>query len=138
MTDRISEMPAAGRGQGFGCLGLALFSLLGTALLVVLGVKCLQKHDLFDCIGLLTIFPAAFAAIGLASAAIGLQRFTSAGRRQGLADRLSGLESGWSPAALPHRKEQPAAGQADRVIHLPGPQNPSEDNQPKAGEDNHS
>jgi hypothetical protein len=141
MSDSFDRTPATGRGQGYGCLGLALFSLLGTALFVILGIRCLQKHELFDCIGLLTVFPAAFATIGLTSAAIGLQRFTTAGRRQGLADRLAGLESGWQPVQ-PVQPFQPRVRQErwitrplNEVIHLPGRQDTPEEGSPPPKKD---
>lgn len=96
----VDDEPAdvVGRRQGFGCLALALFSLLGAGLFIFLGCRCLLTCEFFDCIGLLTVFPAVFVAIGLVSGAIGLQRFTTAGRRHSSAARLAGLESGWQPS----------------------------------------
>lgn len=99
--------------QGFGCLGLAVFSLLAAMLCLGLGARCMATSDLFSCIGLLTVFPAVFLVVGLTSAAVAMQRFTAAGRGTTKAPAIS-LGTVWRPAAVPLRPERP------NVIHLPG------------------
>jgi hypothetical protein len=72
--------PVLSRRQAFGCLGVAGLSLGVAVLCLVLGVLCMAKHGTFECIGLWSVFPLAFLVIGLVAGAVGLQRFTTAGR----------------------------------------------------------
>jgi hypothetical protein len=75
------------------------------------------KHDTFNCIGLLTVFPSAFLAAGLISGAVGLQRFTTPPGDS--TSRIAvNLGTGWQPVQVsqPNRTPGPPS-----VIHLPGP-----------------
>jgi hypothetical protein len=119
MAGDAGPSDADSRRQGFGCLALALFSLLGAALFVFLGCRCLLTRGIFDCIGLLTIFPAAFVAIGLISGAIGLQRFTAAGRPQRSTAALAGLETGWQSLGSPGSNGKRRFAEPPDVINLP-------------------
>ncbi len=137
MAESSEPSDIVSRRQGFGCLGLALFSLLSAALFVFLGYRCLLTQDFFDCVGLLTVFPAVFVAIGLVSGAVGLQRFTTAGRQQSSASRLTGLESGWQSLAPRVSTPGRRAGRLSDVINLPPKQEPpaGRDNRPDEDED---
>jgi hypothetical protein len=107
------------RRQSLGCLGLAAFALCGCVLCIVLGVRCLGGSDLFECIGLLTVFPAAFAAVGLACAAVGLRRFTTT--VAGPADGRPQVSFRPGRAAVDRpAARHPRPGTSDEVIRLPG------------------
>jgi len=112
-----NEPIALSRRQGYGCLAIAAVGLLGAALCVVLGVRCLATDDLFNCIGLLTVFPAAFAAVGLVSLAVGVRRFTTADGAARAPGRLS-FGGGWQRVEPP--VQSGAARNGDGVIELPG------------------
>src|SRR5947209_1025409 len=104
--------PVLSRRQAYGCLGLGAFSTAVALLCLVLGVLCMQKHGTFECIGLWSVFPLAFLVIGLVSAAVGLQRFTAAGRAAPAATPVSPLGGmAWQP--LVAKPRPPAAD----VIH---------------------
>jgi hypothetical protein len=106
--------------QGFGCLALAIVSLLAAVLCLGLGARCMADSDLFSCIGLLTVFPAAFLVVGLVSAAVAMQRFTAAGRGAGSPERPPiNLGTVWRPVPVRVRPEPPD------VIHLPGASSPA-------------
>jgi hypothetical protein len=106
-------------GQGFGCLALAALSLLAAGLCLALGARCMSGHGLFDCIGLLTVFPAAFALVGLGSAAVGLQRFTTAGR--GVPRTAPpGLGTVWRPVRVERAERPRPPGTLPDVIYLSG------------------
>jgi len=99
---------------------LAAFSVLGVVLFVALGIRCLASHDLFDCIGLLTIFPAAFAVVAMASAAVGFRRFTTLDTPP----QHSRAQIGFGPARATldeqAHAERRRPQQAGDVIALPG------------------
>lgn len=104
------------RRQGYGCLAIAVLGLLGAALCIVLGVRCMATDSLFNCIGLLTVFPAAFAAVGFVALAVGVRRFTTADAAA--AQGQISFGAGWQ------RVEPPSMDGAwrngDGVIELPG------------------
>jgi hypothetical protein len=80
-------------------------------------------HELFDCIGLLTVFPAVFGAIGLVSGAIGFRRFTTVDAPAGPNRRVLGFRTervslGGDGAESPRR---------NKVIDLPGRTNDAPD-----------
>ncbi|HLZ73327.1 MAG TPA: hypothetical protein VKV26_25765 [Dehalococcoidia bacterium] len=111
------EPVAISRRQGYGCLAIAAVGLLGAALCIVLGIRCLATDDLFNCIGLLTVFPAAFAAVGLVSLAVGVRRFTTADA-SAAAPRQISFGAGWQRVE-PARPDG-ARRNGDGVIELPG------------------
>lgn len=111
------------RRQGIGCLAIAAFSLAGAALCLVLGALCMGTRGFFDCIGLLTVFPAVFAVAGLASAAVGLQRFTSAGSNPESRRAPAGLAGAWQ-TVQPLPPTRMPSGDLPPVIHLPGASEP--------------
>ena len=119
-------MTSAGHGppvalsqrQGIGCLALAAFALLGGVLCIALGVRCLLTSPVFDCIGLLTVFPAAFVAVGALSAAIGLRRFTRAGRAEAGPPAVVAFASGWQ-SVNGYGSAGPMLAAEHDVIHLP-------------------
>ncbi|MHB8573906.1 MAG: hypothetical protein ACYDCQ_01100 [Dehalococcoidia bacterium] len=91
---------------------------------MVLGVGCLDSQDFFACIGLLTVFPLAFAAIGLASMAVGFQRFTTAGRAVA-GQPAPGLGAAWQT----YRATELAPAQRiapEFVTQLPGAARPDD------------
>ncbi len=98
-----------------GCLAIAAVGLLGAVLCIVLGIRCMARDELFSCIGLLTIFPAAFAAVGLAALVVGMRRFTTADTTA--ARRQISFGAGWQRVDAARR---PDAGRDDGVIELPG------------------
>lgn len=63
------------RRHAAGCFAIAALGLAGAVLCIALGIRCVAAHDAFNCIGLLTVFPAAFLAIGLTAFAVGWRRF---------------------------------------------------------------
>jgi len=104
------------RRQGFGCFAIAAVGLLGAVLCIVLGIRCLARDELFSCIGLLTVFPATFAAVGLAALVVGMRRFTTAD--VAAAQRQVSFGAGWQWVEPP--PPDGARRNGDEVIELPG------------------
>jgi hypothetical protein len=104
------------RRHSYGCLAIAAVGLLGAVLCIVLGIRCMARDDLFSCIGLLTVFPAAFAGVGLVALLVGMRRFTTPDAAA--AQRQISFGAGWQrvePVPPPQARRN-----SDDVIELPG------------------
>lgn|GEM_PF-3768763 len=75
MDGPVEQPRQIARRHAAGCFAIAALGLAGAVLCIALGVRCAATNDAFNCIGLLTVFPAAFLAIGLIAFAVGWRRF---------------------------------------------------------------
>jgi hypothetical protein len=105
------QPPALTGRQSAGCFAVAALGLAGAALCIVLGVRCIAKTETFDCIGLLTVFPAAFLAVGLTALAIGWRRFVNDAAAMSARTAQVGRAAVWQPLERPRQ---------DSIIPLSG------------------
>jgi hypothetical protein len=97
------RLPALTGRQSLGCFAVAALGLAGAALCIGLGVRCLATTETFDCIGLLTVFPAAFLAVGLTALAIGWRRFVNDTAATPARRAQVGLGAIWQPLGRPRQ-----------------------------------
>ena len=114
--------PSLSTRQSAGCFAVAAVGLAGAAICIVLGVRCIATTETFDCIGLLTVFPAMFLAVALVALAIGWRRFVTvdggAGNRRAQLDLgASGQPLGRTPPpnTIPLPGRTPTASDEDRA-----------------------
>jgi hypothetical protein len=98
------------RRQSAGCFAIAALGLAAAVLCLVLGWRCTQTTMTFNCLGLLTVFPAVFIAVALVALAIGWRRFVRAEPVIGARRQVS-FGATWQTVEPPRR---------DGVIELPG------------------
>ena len=99
------------RRQSAGCFAIAALGFAAAVLCLVLGWRCTQTTMTFNCLGLLTVFPAVFIAVALLALAIGWRRFVRAEQVAAPARRQLSFGATWRTVEPPRR---------DNVIELPG------------------